>query len=367
MNPVQDTFMIKIVDVKTGMAVVSVHGSLWEVASQAPLVPGQVFLVSQEQREGMTTWRLLKELPDSTPGTASRSILSKYGLSEDPENAAIISALSKAGLPGSAEYITHVRRLLNEAGGFTLANLMAAVTAAKLGLPTGPLLQALLTYLGSLLLVREKDSPTPDAELPETGEFSDSRLLGRNIKKVTDTFRELLLLLSGRLAKAQGSAPQQTLLGEVSKLQEQLLGGQLFAWVQESAGETEPFYYIPIFTLLPQKMFAKGEIYVYPESFNKKKAPGRCLLLNLETHYLGWVQVEFILIQPFPQIGVVVENQAAKEMIDRNWPQLAASLDELNLHFTWSGCKVGAVRTPIRFFGTEQQTDGINPALDLTV
>ncbi len=368
---IQDTFTIKVIEVKGETVVVSVNGYCLEVTSRVALVPGQVFLVRQGQKDGETvTWHLLREIAESP----QQSVLKRFGLPECPENNSIINTLSKSGLPITGENLQKIQRLMEKSGGFTPANLMVAITSLKLGISFELLLQILTPFVENFTvtaasLKKDRDGSSMDdnrEKLPGLdGEGDRPAILGFRLKETVDTLREMLC----RFVKSN-SNPQEVLQhlcnGEKDE-RKLLVGGQLFAYGQWNVKEQKPFYYIPLFALFKGEDFHNGEIFIYPELSKQKGATGTRFLLNLATCYLGWIQVELTLQDSLLKIGMLVEQQTAKLLIDKSWPQLAEVLKELKYRLIWSGCKVGIVKS---FFRDLQKGcfDGkVHKTLDLIV
>lgn len=369
----QDTFTIKIIEVKGETVVVSVNGSHWEVKSQVALVPGQAFVVRQEQRDGeAVTWRVIKEVADSS-SRAPWSILERLGLPECPENNSIIYALSKSGLPITEENLRQIRRLMEKLGGFTSTNLMTAITSIKLGISSEPLLQILASFFENLVTPRPSRKDTPGSisndqrKVPwQGGEDNRPAMVGFRLKAAVDTLRELLhIFLNKSCHDLEGEL--QRLCGGDRYERNLLLGGQFFACAQGNVKEQKPFYYIPLFAFFNGEDFPKGEIFIYPESPEQKGATSALFLLNLATRHLGWIQVELNLRDNLLKIRMLVEEQATKLLIDKFWPQLADALKEIKYRLLWSGCKVGSIKTTIRDLQKGCFDGNVHKTLDITV
>ncbi len=365
----QDTFIIKVVEVKGETVVVSVNGYCLEVTSRVPLVPGQVFLVRRAQKEGETeTWHLIREVTESTP----QSVLARFGLPEVPENTSILNALSKAGLPITEENLHLIQRLMEKSGGFTPANLMVAITSLKLGISFELLLQLLTPFVEKITVATDSLRKVNGGSMADSceklvalkGEDNRLAILGFRLKEALDMLQRMLR----RLADKSGSAPLEELQrlssgeGDESRL---LLGGQLFACGQWNVEEQKPFYYIPLFALFRGEDHPDGEILIYPEL--SRGATCTRFLLNLATCYLGWIQVELTLQDSLLKVGMLVEEQTAKLLIDKYWPQLAEVLKDLRYSLIWSGCKVGRVKSFFRDLQKGWLDHKVHKALDLTV
>lgn len=371
LNPMssQAVFHIRVIEVKGEKVLISVNGNCIEVKSRVSLAPGQVFLVRRLQATGETeTWQLLRQVTGSNP----QSILARLGLPEDLENKAIVNVLGKAGLSITEESIRLIQRLIEKAGGFTYANLMAAITSLKLGISLELLLLLLTPFIEKTAIAQDslkkdgsKKAETEEKPASLEESINSPELLGYRLKETHNLLKETL----SRLAAASEAEPVkalQRLTKELGNEQRYLLGGQLFNWGQENIRDQEPFYYIPLFALFRGEEQPPGEILIYPKS-TEKSISKISFVLNIATRYLGWIRVELSLDKGLLRVGMVVEEQAAKQVIDAAWPKLAEVLKEHKYNLIWSGCRLGSVRSCSRDLLERYFYPCVHKTLDLTI
>lgn len=369
----REIFPIKVVAVEGETAVVLVNGNLLKVTSRVSLAPGQIFLVKRLQSSEETeTWQLLRQVTESNSQSILQSILERLGLPEELENNAIVNVLGRAGLSITEESVRLVQHLIEKAGGFTHINLAAAVASLKLGISFDLLLPFLTPFVEKIAIAQDslKKDGSKKAETEEKPAslreiINSPEFLGCRLKENHNLLREKL----SRLAAAFEAEPMkelQRLTKELGNEQRLLLGGQLLNWGRENIRSQEPFYYIPLFTLFRGEEQPPGEILIYPKS-TEKSISKISFVLNIATRHLGWIRVELSLDEGLLRVGMVVEEQAAKQVIDAAWPKLAEVLEELKYNLIWSGCRVGSVSSFSRDLLEGCYYPRIHKTLDLTI
>lgn len=336
----EDLLHIRVLQVAGNKAIVSVQGLLQEVRTDVELRPGQAFYVRQEQGKGEVLWRIVKEV-EGLEFLSPASVLQNLGITESPENLAILAALHDAGLALSKENFFLVKRYLAQLGSFNSVNLLVSLTLARLGAGFQPfLLKALLEFF------QKKFSE----KLPPDKAISQESLLERfvvQLQSSTERLRNILLALYHYLSGKSGESGESEVLSRVFRegflsRDLELLGGQIFAWAYCQEQE-ELFYFIPFFVFAEHGSGHRGEVYLYPPRKGKEKDYWK-LVLVLETGNLGWIQVELVMRGSLIEGKVVVEEEETRSLFEEHLPELLQSFQGTGIQFNWLGCALGKVR-----------------------
>ncbi|MDH7576789.1 MAG: hypothetical protein QHH75_02980 [Bacillota bacterium] len=359
----EDLFSIKILKVKGETVIASARGSLWEVRTQTPLVPGQVFLVKQEDKENQITWRILQEIRDPAMSSPPEVKPEQLEFRQEAQNYAILSVLHNAGLPVSEKSFFLIQQLLLKLGDFSRVNLLIAATLVRLALFPQPFLLQSLASFFEKAVSQNRLEPWQGILEQDTGE-NTRRFFSFRLATAVDQLQDLLSKILQNSRKPFENSQQCVSLKLEGNLGKQLLGGQIFAWAQEHSENQAPFFYLPFF-ILDQDVLPKSEILIYPSLRGATASPECCFLLSLETSCLGWIQVELTFQNSILRARALVEQKEAKALFDELWPQLAASLRNLNFCFYWLGCTVGTVKTT--FFKLQNDYCCVYPGVNLVV
>jgi hypothetical protein len=154
LQPLPGRFLLTVLEVRGDAAVVMANGRALEVQSEIPLQLGQTLLVRQEQgADGQIRLRVIRD--GWTPGAAGQQAAPGMAGQMD-----LPAALRLADLPVAAETVNRLTALLKTMGGLSLPNLLAAASFLKTGLTSNQVLQALASFLNSLLPQRRGGPPT---------------------------------------------------------------------------------------------------------------------------------------------------------------------------------------------------------------
>ncbi|MGB9831829.1 MAG: hypothetical protein ACPLSP_07145, partial [Fervidicoccus fontis] len=338
----QTVFPIKVIEVKGDRAVIAVNGNFLEVTSKVPLSPGQELLVRKaEAFEKTEKWQILRDLSEEN----RESFLSRLGLSDEPENKVIADALSRAELPITEENINMIRSLIDRIGISTYHDLhavMASIIASlKFAIPWNLLLPLLTPFIDKVVIAEKFTEKTERrSELKKDGEKTAETIACR-LKESINLLQKAIYCFVGRLRN-----PEE-LDFDLDDEQKFLLGGQLLAWSQGNIRSHEGYYYIPLFLPAGREESLWGEMLVLPKP-RKDKSVIR-IVVNLTTHHLGWIRVDFCLHEKALDIRMLAEKQSTKDLIDGLWSELEEMLTEKTRFVViWSGCRIGTVKSLLR-------------------
>jgi hypothetical protein len=336
-QPLPGRFTLTVLSAEGNTAVVLANGKALEVRSEIPLQPGQTLIVSQEQGTGgEIRLRLLGTAPTSEVST-----------SQAPKAASQIdlqTALQLAELPASVDP-SKVAALLKMLGGdLSLPNLLAAAAFLKTGLASDQALQAVASFLNSLLGQQEKD---PDNTAADN---SSAQALKQAVLPRLQELANNLQSLSGQPGGEQKlDAILQALVAKGGDPGKQAVGGQVFTWTQTDQ-DKPVFFYLPLHTILNDYGLRNCELYICPPGSEQSTRDQDAWLftLTLETEALGWMQFKLACQGRQVSVQAMVEQPATKLALDGNWPLLAAGLDSLNLKLTSQQCELGPVPSQAR-------------------
>jgi hypothetical protein len=332
-------FLLTVLKVEGDAAVIQVNGKALEVQSEIPLHPGQTLFVSQEQGAGgEIRLRLIRDV--SAMETAGEQAVPQAGKEMD-----LLTALRLAELPVTAENTNKIAALLKTLGGLSLPNLLAAAAFLETGLSSSQMLEAVASFLNSLLSQQQEETQNETVDRNDVGQALKQAVLTR-----MQGLAEALRLPGQPEGRQNLDAALGALVAKSGESGRQALGGQVYTWTQTDQ-DGHNYLYLPLHTILSDYGLRNCELHVYPppgEPKNEDDQGSWTFTLTLETEALGWMQFKLACQNRQVAVQALVEQPGTKLALEDNWPLLATGLDSLNLKLASQRCDLGRVDSQAR-------------------